>query len=87
MAANDTLNGNGGNDILNGVGGNDTLNGGAGNDRLDGGAGTDVAVFAGSVANFALGSNGTKPLIVTDLDGSGRNRHALDHRDSCALPG
>ncbi|MGW9820234.1 Ca2+-binding RTX toxin-like protein [Methylorubrum extorquens] len=69
LGANDTLNGNAGNDILNGAGGNDTLNGGAGDDRLDGGTGTDVAVFAGPVANFALGSSGTN-LVVTDLTGA-----------------
>ncbi len=66
---NDTLNGNAGDDILNGDGGNDTLNGGAGNDTLIGGAGTDVAVFAGTVGNFAIGSNGTN-IIVSDIIGN-----------------
>lgn len=75
---NDTLNGNGGNDVLNGAGGADTLNGGSGNDRLDGGTSTpflsptqhnDVAVWAGGVGSFALGSSGTN-LVVTDLTGA-----------------
>ena len=69
LSGNDTLNGFGGDDILNGNGGNDTLNGGAGNDILNGGAGNDVAVYAGSVDNFALGSDGTN-FIVTDLTGT-----------------
>lgn len=70
IGATDNLNGNGGNDVLNGAGGNDNLNGGAGNDRLDGGAGGgDVAIYAGGVGQFVLGSSGTN-LLVTDLTGT-----------------
>lgn len=70
IGATDNLNGNGGDDVLNGAGGNDNLNGGAGNDRLDGGAGTgDVAIYAGGVGQFVLGSSGTN-LVVTDLTGA-----------------
>ncbi|MCV0370383.1 peroxidase family protein [Filomicrobium sp.] len=66
----DTLNGNAGDDILSGLGGNDTLNGGEGNDTLNGGGGTDVAVYSGSVENYAFSLNGANQLTVTDTVGA-----------------
>ena len=48
------LKGSGSTDTLSGLGGNDVLIGGAGNDEIKGGEGYDVAVFAGSFADYRI---------------------------------
>ncbi|MDP4842168.1 MAG: hypothetical protein NWR74_06260, partial [Burkholderiaceae bacterium] len=48
------LKGSGSTDTLSGLGGNDVLIGGAGNDEINGGEGYDVAVFAGSFADYRI---------------------------------
>lgn len=72
----DRLWGNGGGNQLRGLGGNDILAGRGGWDRLDGGAGLDIAVYAGTRADYRL-SFGTDSLTVTDLAGLGEGTDRL----------
>ena len=67
----DYLHGGAGDDTVRGQQGDDTLIGGSGNDSLDGGTGQDVAIFDGSIANYALEEDGEDVLRVTDLVGNG----------------
>jgi Ca2+-binding RTX toxin-like protein len=64
----DFLTGGSGADLLDGGSGNDTLAGGSGNDTLRGGAGTDVAVLAGTQAQYAVVWDAAAlQWVVTDL--------------------
>ena len=63
----DVVDGGAGDDLIDGRSGDDTLTGGEGDDTLEGGSGDDVAVFAGSIADFALSTSGSS-LIVEDTN-------------------
>lgn len=67
---NDTIRGNGGNDLLGGGNGNDILEGGPGNDTLWGGAGVDIAILAGTQADWNISFNGSTVIATSKLDGS-----------------
>ncbi|MFU8778312.1 MAG: nidogen-like domain-containing protein [Roseovarius sp.] len=64
-AGDDTIIGNAGNDTLTGGAGNDLLDGGAGNDLLDGGAGFDIAIFAGTAADYTVALNEAGQRTIT----------------------
>lgn len=57
--------GNGGDDSIRGGNGNDTLNGGAGQDTLDGGSDMDVAVLAGTRAQYSQSNLGNNTWAFT----------------------
>lgn len=64
----DVMSAGAGNDTLFGFAGDDTLQGDGGDDRLDGGAGSgDVAVYAGTRADYSLVLDIEGRGIVTDL--------------------
>lgn len=66
---NDRLFGGPGADRLLGGTGDDLLTGGTGNDRLVGGAGEDTAMFAGTLAGYAILDLGRRTLVI-DIDPS-----------------
>lgn len=65
----DVLDGGGNNDTLNGEAGNDTITGGLGTDTINGGAGRDIALFAGSRANYTI--DYVNGVIVDNVGGYG----------------
>ena len=66
----DDINGGAGNDVLNGGTGDDEISGGAGNDEINGGGDDDVAVYAGSMADYKVEYDYVGIEKVTDLKAS-----------------
>ena len=67
-AANDLMIGNALDNNVFGGRGDDTLAGGGGNDAVDGGEGADVAVFAGTLAEYGVSRAGVGAVLCTVRD-------------------
>ncbi len=63
------------NDVIDGGAGNDVISGGAGNDTIDGGDGIDMAVYAGSARDYAIGLVGNDIVVSDGVAG----RDGTDH--------
>ena len=61
---NDELLGVSGNDSIDGGDGNDPIDGGSSEDTIDGGSGDDVVVFAGSITDYVISTNGGVTTVV-----------------------
>ncbi|TYL84331.1 VCBS domain-containing protein [Bradyrhizobium cytisi] len=72
-SANEFLFGGSGADTISGGGGNDTLTGQSGNDTLDGGTGTDMASFTGTMAQYAVTTNGSTGVTTVADNVAGRD--------------
>jgi Ca2+-binding RTX toxin-like protein len=74
---NDRINGTSGQDAFVGGSGNDAFYGGSGDDRFEAGAGIDMAVYAGSSADFQIHdsprNNYGSDVVVADANTADRN--------------
>lgn len=64
------INGTAGNDVLAGTDGADLIDGKAGNDTIHGGAGRDIAVYAGHLNEYTIGTRGQYTIIIGKDSGS-----------------